>query len=299
MPDPSDEPEPFGDFVPRSFDHARQHPPPADGCYDAPEGNAYAQGGYAPPNQAFSQDPALIYPVHNPQLPHQAARGQFASYHSFDPYAPTHAAWDWTQSAGFTHFANHYEPQGELIHESQERRDATNQFSIPLPVNPLSPPPRPAVSPAMKRKSNATLQSTAPQYSNEHRSAPKRRAVSRASSTASQDSPAPTVLADAQPSPVMAAIVAQASASQPSTEGSIEGQRRTGTGTGSGSGAGSLEMDVTKPRRVLESANSSSMLPAGRVFPIQIGSVLFRLSGASLCSDGTSPMPMQPEKHGS
>ena len=39
-------------------------------------------------------------------------------------------------------------------------------------------------------------------------------------------------------------------------------------------------------RRIAEIPKFSSVLPAGKVFPIQIGSELFRLSGASISSDG-------------
>lgn len=43
----------------------------------------------------------------------------------------------------------------------------------------------------------------------------------------------------------------------------------------------------TSTRRVAEAAaDAASTLPAGRVFPVQIGSELFRLSGASISSDG-------------
>jgi len=39
-------------------------------------------------------------------------------------------------------------------------------------------------------------------------------------------------------------------------------------------------------RRIAGLPNFTTVLPAGRVFPIQIGSELFRLSGASISSDG-------------
>jgi len=45
-------------------------------------------------------------------------------------------------------------------------------------------------------------------------------------------------------------------------------------------------IDVSKPRKVVEMSGGSDTLPAGKVFPIQIGSELFRLSGASISSDG-------------
>lgn len=48
-----------------------------------------------------------------------------------------------------------------------------------------------------------------------------------------------------------------------------------------------MQSESTENRRVVEmAAHSSNMLPAGQVFPIQIGSDIFRLSGASISSDG-------------
>lgn len=46
-------------------------------------------------------------------------------------------------------------------------------------------------------------------------------------------------------------------------------------------------VDATQDRRIAEiSAKLTTVLPAGKVFPIQIGSDLFRMSGASISSDG-------------
>jgi hypothetical protein len=47
------------------------------------------------------------------------------------------------------------------------------------------------------------------------------------------------------------------------------------------------QSDSSEARRVVEMApHLTTVLPAGKVFPIQIGSELFRLSGASISSDG-------------
>jgi hypothetical protein len=47
------------------------------------------------------------------------------------------------------------------------------------------------------------------------------------------------------------------------------------------------QSDSSEARRVAEIApHLTTVLPAGKVFPIQIGSELFRLSGASISSDG-------------
>ena len=296
MPDPPDTSNPR-DFVPPSSDQATSFPPQAYARYDAPEGNAYAQGGYATPNQAFPQTSPVNYPNRSPQQQQQqqvGAHGQFPSYYSFDPYAQ--ANWDWTQSADLTTFLPApYEPQGELIQELRDRKHPTGEFNAPFAVDPLAPPPRPlpqrpATFPKMKRKSDAgaELQAMSQQSASEFQGPSKRRAVSRASSTASQ-SPAPTVLADAQPSPIANVAQIAASANQSSIQNTSEAQRRRNTSKGTGPQG--REIDVSEPRRVVEASDSAGMLPAGRVFPIQIGSALFRLSGASLCSDGTYPPP--------
>ncbi|KAF3050084.1 hypothetical protein E8E11_010301 [Didymella keratinophila] len=281
MPDP---PDPNArDVVPRSSDQASSFPPqdPRFANYsprlprNAPEGNAYAPGGYATPSQAFPQSPPLIYPNQSPQQQHQIAPHPFPSYCSFDPYA--HAAWDWTQSLGYTQLPTPYEPQGELVQELSDQRIPSETISNPLRADPLAPPPRPlpqrpALSPKMKRKSQSEAQDDT-----------KRRAVSRASSTTSQ-SPAPTVLADAQASPIANVAQIAAQANQSSIHNAAGGRKSAGKGTG----PQGREIDVSEPRRVVESSGSADMLPASRVFPIQIGSALFRLSGASLCSDAPS-----------
>ncbi|KAF2461762.1 hypothetical protein BDY21DRAFT_312453 [Lineolata rhizophorae] len=71
------------------------------------------------------------------------------------------------------------------------------------------------------------------------------------------------------------------------------GERGGGGGSGGGSGqaVGGKTSGIGKPRRIPEvpgTTNVSSVLPAGKVFPIQIGSELFRLSGASISSDAPS-----------
>lgn len=286
MPDQSDTSNPSG-FVPPSTDQAPSYPAQAYARYNAPEGNAYAQGGYATQNQAFLQNPSLIYNQGSRQ-PQQIPSSPFPGFYSFDPYAQV--AWGWAQSSEFAQLPAPYEPQGELIQELHDRKDPAEDFSSPLLVNPLAPPPRPlpqrpAKSPKMKRKSDAEAQAISQQGTSEQQNSTKRRAVSRASSTASQ-SPAPTVLADAQPSPIANVAQIAASANQSSIQSSVDAQWRKNTGKGTGPQG--REIDVSEPRRVVESTGSGDMLPAGRVFPVQIGSALFRLSGASLCSDAPS-----------
>ena len=284
MPDPPETSFPQ-DFVPQSSDRA-QYQPHAYGRYHAPEGNAYSQGGYVTPKQAAPQDSSSIYPSTSSYLSQHISSEQFPVNYGFDPFAQ--ATWDWTQSVDYTNIANQHELQGDSVRGPQGQNNPAVESSVPLPVNPLSPPPRPlpqrpALSPTMKRKS-ATESRSAHYSTNENQNPSKRQAVSRASSTASH-SPSPTVLADAQPSPITSINTAQPLTGLANGSGSNangEAQRYKGKGTG----PQGREIDVSEPRRVVESSGSRDMLPAGRVFPIQIGSALFRLSGASLCSYG-------------
>jgi hypothetical protein len=67
----------------------------------------------------------------------------------------------------------------------------------------------------------------------------------------------------------------------------LQAQKKASKGTG----PQGRVIDVSKPRKIVETPVGADMLPAGKVFPIQIGSELFRLSGASLSSDGKHYRP--------
>jgi hypothetical protein len=275
MPDPRNS-IPRNSEAQSSDQASSPYPPQVYGRYNAPEGNANAQGGYATPNPEFSQDTPLIYLHQIPQHPQLGSSSPFPVAHSFDPYAQ--AAWDWSHSLDFTQLPTPYEPQGELIKELRERRSPADGFNSPFFASPLAPPPRRLsqksfASPKMKRKSDSGLQAMSQQGASDQQNSTKRRAVSRASSAASQPSPA-----------IGNAAQIAALTNQSSIQGTSEAQRRMNAGKGTGPQG--REIDVSEPRRVVESSGSGDMLPAGRVFPIQIGSALFRLSGASLCSDG-------------
>lgn len=239
-------------------------------AHDAHAGFAFAraQRGYAIPGPPLSQSSPVIFPGQSPQQQQQQqynhsndhhhhhdqpASDPLAHYLTLDAYA--HTAWDWSQLPNnLTELPTAYEAQGELVHGGRDGHPL-------LVVDPLAPPPRPP-PPPMKRRADAHWEPESVQGVQSVQSAgdagnsAKRRAMSRTSSTTSR-SPAPAAPAD----------------------------------TTKGTGPLGKETDVSSPRRVVEAASPSSaaLLPAGRVFPIQIGSALFRLSGASLCSDGESP----------
>ena len=283
MPEPGATPGDLASQPPSQ--QAGERSQPWNSRYDAERG-PNARGATAASTPAFVQNPPLDYS----DFDAQTAQGQFTGY-NFNPSAP--AAWDWTQSMDFSDFTAHYEPQGELVQETQNQKVAPNDFNMPLAVNPLSPPRRPrpqgpVVQTSMKRKADSEPDpnSAVSQTASEQQNLSKRPAMSRASSNASLASP---LVTDARSLPVVQPPVAQATVESvpPSiSQGNDDAQRRRDASKGTGPEG--RVIDVSKPRRVVGSPAGVDMLPAGKVFPIQIGSALFRLSGASLSSDGTS-----------
>lgn len=252
---------------------------------------------------------------HPVKYQHPAAPQSFAPQHFRGEYgygldAPL--AWDWGNAVDFSDFANHYEPQGELVQELQTPQPPVADFNIPLPVvnsdaahhsppqpivqNPLSPPPkppkppkppqRPSVQTGMKRKADSEPNSGVLPAANEEKPPSKRPAKSRASSTTSTASPVVTS-AVAPESRLPAALTASMTApaaleSTPQTNNEPQKRKEPSKGIGPQGGV----IDVSTPRRIVEARGGADVLPSGKVFPIQIGSELFRLSGASISSDG-------------
>lgn len=180
----------------------------------------------------------------------------------------------------------YFEPQGELLQEQRDRRAIRNEFSIPTaistPAGALNPngtggftvPPKPsALQPhplaGLKRKSASDQDTTG---GGSGRDFPPQKRQERDMSDMLTDSPS-----DRPP--------AQSTRSQTAT-----GPRmRSGTdATDSRPDSVRAGLDMSgRPRRMLtESALAPTVLPARKVFPIQIGDKLFRLSGASISSDG-------------
>ncbi|KAG9187263.1 hypothetical protein G6011_05134 [Alternaria panax] len=250
---------------------------------------------------------------------HQVMPGHFNGF-GFNASAP--AGWD---AIDFSDFTNQYEPQGELVQEYQSQVNPTNDFGIPHPVtagesayqalpqsqsatttpnaaqsqNQLSPPPppaqqqqqqRPTVQAGMKRKVNSEPTSTVPQGGGvATENPPKRQNVSRQSSDASTASPAlPAPAGVRTPSTTRSATHAPTNEALPqpaSRENTVPERRKEQS---KGTGPQGRVIDVSTPRRVPESPGGLDILPAGKVFPIQIGSKLYRLSGASIASDAPS-----------
>lgn len=316
MPDESDAPR---EFVFQTSDQAggaaqhRQY-----NQYNA-ERNTNAPGAQGQPGQIRTQNPPLRYTDFSAQQ--QPLAPDFPGF-GFTQRPTLMSGWDWTNSIDFSE-VNQYEPQGELIQELRNQSIPNNDFSVPLPVAnaestfqtsqhlrgtnptppavqtqnslPLPPPPRPAqqrpiVQTSMKRKvdsepSSAVSQSTGALLDNPS----KRQNRSRQSSDASITSPVIAASADARSTHMSRlattpAANEAASANTSQEDNSSERRKEQSKGTG----PQGRVIDVSRPRRVVETTSGLDMLPAGKVFPIQIGSELFRLSGASLSSDAPS-----------
>ncbi|KAF2642162.1 hypothetical protein P280DRAFT_396963 [Massarina eburnea CBS 473.64] len=237
-------------------------------------------------------------------LPPQGHPGQYPSY-GFGPGGVL--TWDWGNSIEFPDYSSRYEPQGELAQELHDPNIPADDFSIPLPVtiaetvyspqpypsapptiiqNPLSPPPKPP-----RRPSIPTGMTAKRKAESEQRPA-KRPNTSRTSSSASIASPVVTAAtaSESHPPASMAASAPAPAATETATQTgantTAEAQRRKEPSKGTGPQG--RVIDVSRPRRVVESMAGQPILPAGKVFPIQIGSELFRLSGASISSDAPS-----------
>jgi hypothetical protein len=302
------------EFVHQTSDQAtgapQQHTQQPYGHYDG-ENGTNAPG--IPENQlpAHLHDPALRYQAYGVHQ-QQPVPAQFGGY-AFNPSMPL--GWDWTNSLDFSEFTTQYEPQGELVEELQHAV-TTNDFSIPLPVttadanfnrpghasavttpnlllahNPLLPPPkppqRPVVQTGMKRKAESEPDSAVSQTaSNATEAQPnqsKRQNKSRQSSTTSLPSPVIADVSETRQSPTTQTPVARAP-SEPKPQANTDVAHKDRS---KGTGPQGRVIDVSKPRRVITSpGNLDNVLPASKVFPIQIGSELFRLSGASISSDG-------------
>ncbi|KAH6872300.1 BTB/POZ domain-containing protein [Alternaria rosae] len=302
------------DFAFQTYDQAggasQQHPQHFYGGYHAELDTNAPEAA----SQAHSHDFAAGYHDYN-AAQHPVMAGQFAGL-GFGSSVPT--GWD---AIDFTDFTDQYEPQGELVQEYQSQVDPINNFNIPLPVSageaayqafsqsqsvtpapnvaqsqnqsspPLPPAPaqqqqRPAIQAGTKRKVDTDSPSAAQQDSTAAENPPKRQNVSRQPSDASAASPVVTAPADAQtPAMTRTAATTETTPRQVSRENTNTERRKEQS---KGTGPQGRVIDVSTPRRVPGSPGALDTLPAGKVFPIQIGSELFRLSGASISSDAPS-----------
>ena len=207
--------------------------------------------------------------------------------------------WDWdtplesvSESSSY-----YYEPQGELLQEQQEQRLEKSEFSIPHAVQgsgvhwpfPASAvatggndgfavPKRPSAIPppiaGNKRKSISDRDGAGADKHSEQKRLSRMMSESGEDPTSPQEERPPAHSTCSQSGtdtrPRSAIDFAEAQARPAVTD--IEAARPQGASS--------------EPRRTLMDPSMPMVLPARKVFPIQIGDKLFRLSGASISSDG-------------
>lgn len=202
----------------------------------------------------------------------------------------------------FGDFTTFYEPQGELSQELQTQIPTTNEFSNPIPVrSPIVEEPghitgmnstlagQTFAPPAAPRRESADPMNT--------RAGMKRKAGDTPQSA--QDPPGPKRPSVSKQSEYQAARTTRSRAQEQGTDNSQDGDvsnpSQGGEDTERPKASSSKQketVDLTRERRIVEiSSKLTTVLPAGKVFPIQIGSELFRLSGASISSDGQYWLP--------
>lgn len=213
--------------------------------------------------------------------------------------------WDWDtplESVGESS-SYYYEPQGELLHEQRESRIGRSEFTIPHAVSTPSsaagahwPFPTSAVGSsstdvfAVPKRPSGVPPSIA---GNKRKSVtdregskqPDQKRSSRVmSESGGEDPTSPT-----DPRPPSQSTRSQTGPNTRLRSGTDTTESRPrlpmsdleGARPGSGSG---------QARRTLSEPTIPVILPARKVFPIQIGDKLFRLSGASISSDGESSL---------
>lgn len=293
----------------------------AEQATDAPARSATPNQGGAQDSSLRYPD----FGAHQSSVAHQQAPAPFSGY-GYSPGGPLVWDWgNAIDFPDFTsHYEPQGELAQELQTQNVPANNfsiplpVTNPetaFQSPQPVssahsttvqNPLSPPPRPLPKPSvqtgMKRKAdsepNSAVSQTASAAAEPQQKPAKRPNKSRSSSTTSVTSPvvgttatattaATTAAADARPSLMTASSTASAAADgKPQADSSTNNEVQKRKEPSKGTGPQGRVIDVSRPRRIVESPGGADMLPAGKVFPIQIGSELFRLSGASISSDG-------------
>lgn len=191
----------------------------------------------------------------------------------------------------------YYEPQGELLQERRDQRPLRGDFTIPQPVGrsdftsafttvnlnkndgfaiPRRPSGHTTTVAGAKRKSSSDLPTEALTSANKRTMRTMSESGDEAMSP--QDGQTP---AESGPSQGAAGFRSRSDAGTPDLRPrahtvTFESMRPPLSIGGPGGGA----------RRSATDPNASMLLPARKVFPIQIGDKLFRLSGASISSDG-------------
>ena len=213
------------------------------------------------------------------------------------------AVWDWDTDLGLIGDSSnnnnyYYEPQGELLQaEQRQHKQAQDEFNIPHAVAgsgllwKLQAPEEDEQGFVVPQRPSSTTQALA---GNKRKSTseaswgkqpdPKRSSRIMSETTEGESPPAESTSTSSSVRP------------QPGPAGRLRSQTDTASETRSRSEVPGL--GGTRPghgpaglRRTLTDPSIPMVLPARKVFPIQIGDKLFRLSGASISSDGEFIIP--------
>jgi len=185
------------------------------------------------------------------------------------------AIWDWEAPILDDHDSSwYYEPQGELLTVDRNRNGASNEFTILetvpgsgvtwSPHNPLLVPP----TGSQKSGPSLLVSGNTPQALGSKRKAASENALLG-------PGPKRTFRGMAE--------LDGAPGSQPEDRTPAQGPQRTQSAA---EPARRPTHRPPSPHRTLTDPSAPMFLPARKVFPIQIGDKLFRLSGASISSDG-------------
>ena len=181
----------------------------------------------------------------------------------------------------------YYEPQGELRQEHQFHRSTATDFSIPHVV----PGGSTDCQPANERPGESAKRTLAPPRPPPGTATPL--AGTKRKSISEQGAPGPSEEASRKRQSV--AMVAQVEGASPSVMGADEtletpraDMQRSAPNANPQSRRRGSKPTERPPEPIRTQSSSAMALPARKVFPIQIGDKLFRLSGASISSDAPS-----------
>ncbi|KAL9064490.1 MAG: hypothetical protein Q9157_007813 [Trypethelium eluteriae] len=267
--------------------------PPATQSLDHPDQEL-------PSNPTISEDSGLD------SHPRNTFEAEPANYFPGGPLT-----WEWDSPEDFQDLARDYEPQGELVNEVEGQRSLEHDFNFrevttdnpqiqgyfsdQFTALPFEHPQLPGQS-LPRRESHSTGSRNPVAYT----SGEKRKSTATTEADPSGPQGDSTVKRVAFSSPEKAISVSERTSTgrpgqrhqdggtlpQGSEGPEPEGVQAEGSRTKQ-SASNEPPVKRSKPNSRRDKSRERKMaLPAGKVFPIQIGSELFRLSGASISSDG-------------
>lgn len=191
------------------------------------------------------------------------------------------AIWDWEAPSLENHDSSwYYEPQGELLTADRNRNGGSNEFTIPenvpssgviwSPHNPLQALHNIGQS---SRLSLLASSNTAQATGTKRKAAFEHALLGPDPKRAFKGMPETDRATDSRQEDLQSAPSTHAQGASARAHSAAEPTRRPMHGP-------------LSPRRTLTDPSTPMVLPARKVFPIQIGDKLFRLSGASISSDG-------------